>query len=113
VNDMTTARRGMFRVEDVSFKNPRKQSEVAREIAAECGVSEQSVTAPISLTPEQVKAFYEAKRAESYDPNEKRVYEITIHWIDELFSFKKQKVADEIAQMRVGSTDDEYTKDTI
>lgn len=113
MSDMTTARRGMFRVEDVSFRNPRKQSEVAKEIAAERGISEQSISAPVSLTPEQVKAFYAAKRAETYDTNEKRVYDLTIKWIDELFVFKKQKTAEELAQMRAGGTDDGYAEDTL
>lgn len=50
MNDVTTTKTG-FRVSDVTLRNPRRQSEVAREIAAERGqdVSGTSVIAPVSL----------------------------------------------------------------
>lgn len=93
MNDVTTTKTG-FRVSDVTLKNPRRQSEVAREIAAERGqdVSGTSVIAPVSLTPESVKTFYERQIEASVNDNEKKVYTQTILWIDELFNLRKKVV---------------------
>lgn len=89
---MTTTRNG-FRVEDVTFKNARRQSAIEDEIDSDMTTVSGSVQVPVSLTPEQVKSFYEAKRESTSNGNEKKVYNQTIKWIDELLSTKKKMIA--------------------
>ena len=86
-NRMTTT--NGFRVEDVTFRNARRQCEIDNEIERE-EVEEESVQAPVSLTPEQVKAFYMLKIDKAKDSNEKKVYAQTIRWIDEMLETKKK-----------------------
>ena len=88
MNNTTTTRSG-FRIEDITFRNARRQCEIENEIEkTEEEVSD--VKAPISLTPEQVKDFLKSKIALAKDSNEKRLYSQTINWIDELSEVKKK-----------------------
>ena len=91
MNNVTTTRNG-FRVEDITFKNARRQCEIDNEIE-HTEESTEEVKAPVSLTPEQVKTFYVSKIALAKDSNEKRVYSQTIKWIDELLETKKKLFA--------------------
>ena len=97
---VTTTKNG-FRVEDVTFKNARRQSAILDEIEQE-DYQEDYIQAPVSLTPEQVKDFYKKKIEVAKDSNEKRLYSQTISWIDELAETKKklfnleQKIASEV-----------------
>lgn len=106
-NEVTTTKNG-FRVEDITFKGARRQCEIDKEIDHE--ESEQSeVKAPVSLTPEQVKAFYILKISGAKDSNEKRVYGQTIKWIDELLETKKKLFsleAKEVVDNDDGTADD-------
>ena len=106
-DNVTTTRNG-FRVEDITFKNARRQCEIENEIE-KTEEDEGAVKAPISLTPEQVKDFYKNKIAVSRDSNEKRVYSQTIKWIDELSEVKKKLFALESKEVVVnddGTADD-------
>ncbi len=87
-NDITTTLKG-FRVEDITFKGARRQSEIDNEIE-HIEEEEEFVKAPVSITPEQVKTFYRTKIEKSKDSNEKRVYSQTIRWIDELLETRKK-----------------------
>ena len=107
-NNMTTTLKG-FRVEDVTFKNARKQSEIDKEIGVE-EVESSEVKAPISITPEQVKEFYQRKIECATDSNEKRVYSQTIAWIDELAETKKKLFALESKEV---VDNDDGTADSI
>lgn len=89
--NVTTTRNG-FRIEDITFRGARQQSAILDEIEQE-EIVEDSVKAPVSLTPEQVKQFYTNKIAVAKDSNEKRVYSQTIKWIDELLETKKKLFA--------------------
>ena len=100
MNNVTTTTKG-FRVEDITFRNARRQCEIENEIEKEEGVSEDGVQAPVSLTPEQVKEFYKAKISSSKDSNEKRDYSQTIKWIDELLDTKKKLFALESKEVAV------------
>lgn len=99
--NMTTAYGGNFPVQDITFKNARRQSEVAREIAEERGDTEtpEGVPVPVSLTPEQVKKFLTA-RCEVVSPNEKRVYQQAVRWIDELLETRKKLILLESKQVK-------------
>ena len=108
MNDVTTTRNG-FRVEDITFKNARRQCEIDNEV--EKGEeTEDSIQAPVSLTPEQVKSFYMLKIASAKDSNEKRVYAQTIRWIDELLDTKKKLFALEAKEVK---ENDDGTADSI
>lgn len=89
---MTTTRNGI-RVEDITFRNARRQCEIENEIESDMTTVEGSVQIPVSLTPEQVKSFYEAKREATNNSHEKKVYMQTIKWIDELLVTKKKLIA--------------------
>lgn len=109
MSNVTTTKNG-FRVEDITFKHARQQSEILKEIEHEEGVETPSVQAPVSLTPEQVKAFYMLKITATTDSNEKRVYAQTIRWIDELLDTKKKLFALEAKEV---VENDDGTADSI
>lgn len=108
MNDVTTTRNG-FRVEDITFKNARRQCEIDNEVE-KSEETEDSIQAPVSLTPEQVKSFYILKIASAKDSNEKRVYAQTIRWIDELLDTKKKLFALEAKEVK---ENDDGTADSI
>ena len=108
MNDVTTTRNG-FRVEDITFKNARRQCEIDNEVE-KSEETEDSIQAPVSLTPEQVKSFYMLKIASAKDSNEKRVYAQTIRWIDELLDTKKKLFAIEAKEVK---ENDDGTADSI
>ena len=92
MNSVTTTKNG-FKVEDITFRGARKQSEIEKELDQNIDSQEEEVKAPVSLTPEQVKSFYTQKISVAKDSNEKRVYSQTIKWIDELAETKKKLFA--------------------
>ena len=98
MSDVTTTKNG-FRVEDITFKNARRQCEIDNEVE-KSEETEDSIQAPVSLTPEQVKSFYMLKIASAKDSNEKRVYAQTIRWIDELLDTKKKLFALEAKEVK-------------
>ena len=108
MNDVTTTRNG-FRVEDITFKNARRQCEIDNEVE-KSEETEDPIQAPVSLTPEQVKSFYMLKIASAKDSNEKRVYSQTIRWIDELLDTKKKLFALEAKEVK---ENDDGTADSI
>lgn len=103
MSQVTTTRNG-FRVEDITFKNARQQSAILDEMEIE-ELPEDEVKAPVSLTPEQVKAFYLLKINSARDSNEKRVYAQTVRWIDELLETKKKLIV--LESKEVGEVKDE------
>lgn len=108
MSSMTTTRNG-FKTEDITFKGARRQSEILKEVEDNEEVSDSNVQAPVSLTPEQVKAFYMLKISSAVDSNEKRVYAQTIRWIDELLETKKKLFAleaKEVVDNDDGTADD-------
>lgn len=109
MSSVTTTRSG-FRTEDITFKHARQQSEILKEMGDQDEVTTANVQAPVSLTPEQVKAFYILKIANTTDSNEKRVYAQTIRWIDELLDTKKKLFALEAKEVK---DNDDGTADSI
>ena len=108
MSNRTTTTTNGFRVEDVTFRNARRQCEIDNEIEREESVEEE-VQAPVSLTPEQVKAFYLLKIDKAKDSNEKKVYAQTIRWIDEMLETKKKLFAfenKEVVENDDGTADD-------
>lgn len=110
-----TTTKNSFRTEDITFRNARQQSEILKEMGDQNEGDqnegeEQSVQAPVSLTPEQVKAFYMLKITATTDSNEKRVYAQTIRWIDELLETKKKLFALEAKEV---VENDDGTADSI
>ena len=99
MNNITTTQKG-FRVEDITFKGMRRQSEIDKETFHN-EESSLEITAPVSLTPEQVKSFYESKISQTVDTREKRVYGQTIKWIDDMLEYRKKLIAIEVKQSEV------------
>ena len=101
-----TVRRGGFRVEDVTFRNARQQSEILNEGVIDEEVEKSKVEAPKSLTPEQIKNFFLKKIQNTTDEGEKRVYAKTIHLVDELAETKKELVQYKLKEMKLQNSED-------
>ena len=85
-SNVTTTKNG-FRVEDVTFRNMRKQSEILSEGVSDTSSNEEdedTVEVPNSLTPEQIIAYFEQIISNTEDRQKKKVYSQTIRWIKEL-----------------------------
>lgn len=102
---MTTTTRG-FTVEDITYKHARRQSEIDKELGVEEPVA-QEVEVPVSLTPEQVIAYYQGLISVSDNTNEKMVFSHTIRWIKEL-----QKVKAELNLYKLKEEREENARDT-
>lgn len=111
MNDVTTVARGGFRVEDVTFKGARQQSEILKEGVSDVEVNPEKVEVPKSLTPEQVKKYLLKSIQSSNSEDEKRVFAQIVKWIDELSEAKKKLVSVELEEMK--KKDSEQTPDDI
>lgn len=109
-NNVTTTKNG-FKVEDITFRGARLQSEILKEIDQEETDEQGVVIPPVSLTPEQVKEFYLQKIQVAKDSNEKRVYSQTIRWIDEMLDLRKKVLAYEAKEVAEVSDDEGDTEE--
>lgn len=87
-NQITTT--GNFRVQDVTYKHARKQSEIDTELGITPTNSVDEVEAPVSLTPEQLIKFYEDCINVTNDTHRRLAYGQTIKFIKELLETKTQ-----------------------
>lgn len=87
--NITTARGGMFRVEDVTFHNARKQSEVAKELGFAEETSDK-VELPTSLTPEQLIKYYKECADNTNVTKEKVAYSQTSKYLQEYLELKQK-----------------------
>ncbi len=112
MSNMTTVFEGRFKAQDITFKNPRMQSEVARELAEESGqtITQSGIQVPVSLTPEQVINFYQQKISETRGTNECRVYEHTVHLIKDLLETRKKLIT---LEMKQPNDNEDTSNDTI
>ena len=78
-----------FRVQDITFKGARKQSEILNEIEVE-EKEKQVVQAPTSCTPEQVKTYLSDLAKVSEDNAQKRVLLSACKMIEELMRSKDE-----------------------
>lgn len=87
-----TTTSSMWREEDITFKNARRQSEIINEMGDEdCESSCAGAQVPVSLTPEQVIRFLSDK-SRSSSREEARVYSRLIEWVSELQSLRSENV---------------------
>ena len=77
-----------FRVEDVTFKNARRQSEIDSELEGE-DLQVGDIQIPTSLTPEQVKEYFLLK-SQNVSEKESRVFLQAVKMIDELLETRKK-----------------------
>ena len=89
---VTTAMKG-FRVEDITFKKARRQSEIDKENGVVTPQNEDEVEAPKSVTPEQLINYYEQCIEVTEDLQKKRVFSTTIRMIRELLEARTKLVA--------------------
>ena len=89
---VTTTRNG-FRVEDITFKNARRQSEIDKENGVLIPQSDDEVEVPKSVTPEQLISYYEQCIEATEDLQKKRVFSTTIRMIRELLEARTILVA--------------------
>ena len=111
MNNVTTVARSGFRVEDVTFKGARQQSEILKEGVSDAEVNPEKVEVPKSLTPEQVKKYLLKSIQSSNSEDEKRVFAQIVKWIDELSEAKKKLISIELEDMK--RSDSEETQDDI
>lgn len=100
MSQQTTTTHSFMRVEDITFRGARKQSEIDKELGLEPEESTKAITTPVSLTPEQVKSFYFNLIKNTQDNNEKKVYAQTIKWIDELQTAKSELIKYQMKELR-------------
>lgn len=101
---------GSIKVEDVTFKGGRSQDQVLKDLEEKYGSDPDNdngvVVAPVSLTPEQVKKYYEQKISVTSNQQEKKVYAQTIRWIDEMLEVRKKLVALELKYQNTSNVDE-------
>ncbi len=98
-----------FRVEDITFKGARRQSEILKEMGEtpkETAVS----GVPVSMTPEQVKQFYLSRAEETDNMRERALYHLTVKWIDDMLFYKKRVTEYELREEKIAETKDTSTE---
>lgn len=105
MNNMTTT--GRFKVEDITFHGARSQSEVAKEILAEKGITnpDRPTPVPTSLTPEQLVKFF--KECALKEPDRFSVYTHMIKLVKEYAELKKEN---RTLKARIARLEDENVK---
>ena len=87
---VTTTKMG-FRVQDITFKDARRQSAIDEELGNNTEeYSDGDIPVPVSFTPEQVINFLNAKGDSTQNMNERKLYKQISAWVDELFKLKKK-----------------------
>lgn len=89
MKSVTTARGGMFTVEDVSFHGARRQSEVAKELGI-TDEEQKEVNIPASLTPEQLIRFYEESAEKAVETRAKVAYAQTAKYLKDYIALKQK-----------------------
>ena len=101
---------GCIKVEDVTFKGGRSQDQVLKDLEEKYGSDPDNesgvVVAPVSLTPEQVKNYFEQKITVTANQQEKKVYAQTIRWIDEMLEIRKKLVSLELKYRDTSDADE-------
>lgn len=107
-NNITTT--GNIKVEDITFKHARRQSEIEKEIEDYREENNRVIQVPISMTPEQLLKFYTESLNSTQDHNLKRVYRHTIMCLEDLARYRKEHVAritEELKLKEIESTPDD------
>ena len=113
---MNTTTSSRFPVQDITFHNARSQSEVAREILAEKGITNPDRPTPVpkSLTPEQLVKFF--KECATKEPDRVPVYNHMVKLVKEYDELKKEnrtlkariaRLEDENARLKYTDGDDD------
>ena len=91
MDEMTTSS-FLRNVEDVTFRGYRNQSAIDDEIEKP---KEDNIvgSVPVSLTPEQVKRYFNEQIGITKDVNAKKMYQQVISWIDEAINSRKEIVS--------------------
>ena len=87
-----TTTRG-FRVEDITFKNARRQSEIFNELASENAQNDHIATlppVPQSFTPEQITSYLNDVISNTEDHNTKRLFSMILKVVRENEDLKNQ-----------------------
>ena len=90
MRDRITTTKNGFRVEDITFRHARKQSQILDELPQEQIESGNTAQVPVSMTPEQVISYFESIVDTTRDAHEKKLYTTVIKWIEELFELRKK-----------------------
>ena len=103
----TTTTTGRFPVQDVTFHGARSQSEVAREILAEKGITnpDRPTQVPKSLTPEQLIKFF--SECASKEPDRSPLY---IHMVKVIKEYSELKKENKTLKARVARLEDENAR---
>ena len=103
----TTTTTGRFPVQDVTFHGARSQSEVAREILAEKGITnpDRPTQVPKSLTPEQLIKFFSECAAK--EPDRLPLY---LHMVKVIKEYSELKKENKTLKARVARLEDENAR---
>lgn len=94
----TTTTRNGIRVEDISFKDARKQSEILKEMDTPVQVDSDDTPIPVSMTPEQVNKYLTSKQESTNNQSEKKFLGDLISLLYSLFEDRKKLVALELQE---------------
>lgn len=89
---------GNFKIEDITFRGARRQSEI--DSPSNPLVENKNTDVPVSLTYEQVKSYYTKLAEETNDKELKRLYNRTVLWIDELQSLRLEVVKYQLKELK-------------
>lgn len=78
-----------FRVEDITFKKARRQSEIDKELSV-TRLKQDGVEAPVSLTLEQVMSYYKDVANNTEDEQTKKLFNQTVNWLQELQTLRQK-----------------------
>lgn len=107
MSQKVTTTRGGFTVEDITFKQARRQNEIDKELGVEEETLQEIEEVPVSLTPEQVIDYYEQLISITEETSKKVVFARTIRWIKEL-----QRVKAELTLYKLKEQREEDARDT-
>lgn len=113
---------GNLRVEDITFKGARSQSEVAKELLKEQGITniDRPTPVPKSLTPEQLIKFYE--ECATREPDRATLYVHTTKVIKEYDKLNKEnktlkariaRLEDEVVRLKDGDDGESTSTDEV
>ena len=108
----TTRNFGQFRREDITFSEPRMQSQILDEVPRE-QVTSAEPEPPVSSTPEQVIRWYEECIEKTSDKQKKHVYGLTVKWIKELEEKKQAEVAEKVKSFTSKGVEDDSSLDEL
>lgn len=99
------------RVEDITFHGGRMQSEIIKELGLDKTIPEKDVSAPTSITSEQLKAYCMKVISSTSDQNKRRTYGALVRTIEERDELKASLRRYTLQELRNSALDSDTPDD--